>query len=563
MAGVQRLEHVECLATAHLTDDQPVGPHAQRTPNQLAHADRARAFGVGGPRLEAHHVRLFEPELGRLLDRHDAFGGIDRPRERVATRRLPHAGGARHDDVPTTAHHRVQEDASRRVESERVERHTPRVEAPNRDARTVRRQRWQHGMQARPVGEAGVDHRRGAVEAQPQRCDDPFDDAHDRGRVDVAWNRDEPPRALDVDAPGPVDEHFGHVGVGEQWLERTEPADVVDQLVEHQVGFLRGQQRRLLTQHPGQLRAQLLAIERARVEARFEQATMQRVPQRGRHAARSPGTQPMRVSACWSGRANASGMRAAEHPRVDGPRRRRARLDAREYRYAQHVFDIAGAERAPVLVDEHDPGRELDRLVAHGAPQGQVAASHDDDIDVGDLREHDERGRVEPARVAQRGSRVGTERDRERGAGLGCDRADAVRARGQQRQSGADVDREMVERLGRRGGAGLQPITQAGRGIVGPAEHRGLVAREIGNARRRAPRDEQSRRRSDDRRSRAALRRPEADEHEVPPRSTRERASPPGKARGRSAAHLRGYRTRDQPSYQSRGSTQPISPPRV
>ena len=38
VAGVERLEHVERLARAHLADDEAVGTHAQRGPHQRPHA---------------------------------------------------------------------------------------------------------------------------------------------------------------------------------------------------------------------------------------------------------------------------------------------------------------------------------------------------------------------------------------------------------------------------------------------------------------------------------------------------------------------------------------------
>ena len=71
MAGVERLEHVERLAAAHLADDDAVGTHAQRAAHEIAHADRADALGVRRTRLEPHDVRLREAQLGGLLDRDD------------------------------------------------------------------------------------------------------------------------------------------------------------------------------------------------------------------------------------------------------------------------------------------------------------------------------------------------------------------------------------------------------------------------------------------------------------------------------------------------------------
>ena len=61
MAGVERLEEVERLRAAHLADDEPVGPHPQRRPDEVPHREGARALGVGRTRLEPDDVRLREP----------------------------------------------------------------------------------------------------------------------------------------------------------------------------------------------------------------------------------------------------------------------------------------------------------------------------------------------------------------------------------------------------------------------------------------------------------------------------------------------------------------------
>ena len=103
MAGVHRLEHVERLGAADLADDDPVGPHAQRVPDELADRDLAFALDVLRPGLEPEHVLLVELELGRVLDRDDPVGVRDRRRECVQQRRLTGAGSARDQDVELAA----------------------------------------------------------------------------------------------------------------------------------------------------------------------------------------------------------------------------------------------------------------------------------------------------------------------------------------------------------------------------------------------------------------------------------------------------------------------------
>ncbi len=45
---VQRLQHVERLAAAHLADDQAIGRNPQRRPHELPDGDPAAPLGVGG-----------------------------------------------------------------------------------------------------------------------------------------------------------------------------------------------------------------------------------------------------------------------------------------------------------------------------------------------------------------------------------------------------------------------------------------------------------------------------------------------------------------------------------
>ena len=83
MAGVHRLEHVERLGAANLADDDPVGPHAQRVPDEVADRDLALALDVLRPRLEPQDVALIELQLGCVLDRDDPVASrAPRRRER-------------------------------------------------------------------------------------------------------------------------------------------------------------------------------------------------------------------------------------------------------------------------------------------------------------------------------------------------------------------------------------------------------------------------------------------------------------------------------------------------
>ena len=99
VARVHRLEHVERLGAADLADDDPIGPHAQRVPDEVADRDLAFALDVLRAGLEADHVPLGELELGRVLDRDDPVAVGNCRRQRVQECGLARPRAARDEDV--------------------------------------------------------------------------------------------------------------------------------------------------------------------------------------------------------------------------------------------------------------------------------------------------------------------------------------------------------------------------------------------------------------------------------------------------------------------------------
>jgi HAD superfamily hydrolase (TIGR01490 family) len=204
---------------------------------------------------------------------------------------------------------------------------------------------------------------------------------------------------------------------------------------------------------------------------------------------------------------------------VDRTRDRRAGRDAREDGDAEHVLDVGSAEGTAVLVDQDRADGVDDGGMADGPPETQVATAHHDDPRAGDLGKGTSRRIVEATEVAHAGAGIGIERHRERGAGLGQGGA-AVRIAGrEQREPGRDLEREMLERVDRCARPRAHPVGETGNGIVREPENSRLVAREVDDPRVRFAREHQRGRGRDDRRTGAALRRPEAHEHEKLPTS--------------------------------------------
>ena len=103
VAGVHGLQQVERLGSAHLADDDALGPHAQAVAHEVAHGDLALAFEVGRPRFQPHHVRLLQLQFGGVLAGDDALVVVDVAGQAIEQRRLARAGAAGDDGVDPAA----------------------------------------------------------------------------------------------------------------------------------------------------------------------------------------------------------------------------------------------------------------------------------------------------------------------------------------------------------------------------------------------------------------------------------------------------------------------------
>ena len=176
VAGVHCLQHVEGLGAAHLTDQDPVGPHPEAVAQKLPDGELALALNVGRPVLERDHMRVVDLQLGRVLDRDHSLVVRNETRDHVQSRRLARAGSTGDQDVHAAEHGGLEELGHRGAEAALAGQvfHAQHgvLELPDRqggavngrgpddrvDAAAVRKPRVDHGVQAVDVTPGGRDH---------------------------------------------------------------------------------------------------------------------------------------------------------------------------------------------------------------------------------------------------------------------------------------------------------------------------------------------------------------------------------------------------------------------
>jgi hypothetical protein len=232
MAGVGRLEHVEDLWAADLTDDDAIGTHPEGVADQLAERHLAAPFDVGWARLEPDDVGTGELQLRHVLDGHDAFLGRDGGGEDVEQGRLAGPGGPGHGDGDPGGDHGLQQPGRGGVEGvtldQVVEVEPASGERPDGDHRAVRGQRGKDRVEPLAAGEAGVDPGSGLVDPEPEGGDHALDQrGHCGGGREAHGGPFDGAAALDPHLGGTVDQDVGDRRVREERSQRAEPRQLV------------------------------------------------------------------------------------------------------------------------------------------------------------------------------------------------------------------------------------------------------------------------------------------------------------------------------------------------
>jgi hypothetical protein len=203
---------------------------------------RSRSRIVTSPRPS---TVLAQPQLGGVLDRDHAVVGRDPHRKRIEQRGLARAGPAGDEDAAPRAH-RLREQLPRSLGEgpagdELVGVGARCREPAHRERRPVDRQRRDHDVDPRAVGQPGVGHRAELVDAPTDGREDALDRVTQRllgVKADLA--RLDPAAALDEDGVVAVDHHLLHLVIRKQGLQGAK----ADGVAKDQVGDLRAPPRR-------------------------------------------------------------------------------------------------------------------------------------------------------------------------------------------------------------------------------------------------------------------------------------------------------------------------------
>ena len=129
------------------------------------------------------------------------------------------------------------------------------AEAPDGQAGAVDRERRHHHVDARAVRQARVAHRRGLVDAAPERSQHPLDRVQQLGvrpERDVGALDDAAP--LDPDVARPDHHHLVDGRIGQQRLERPEPGRQANDPRGQGLAGIHVQRRSLVLDEAGGLR---------------------------------------------------------------------------------------------------------------------------------------------------------------------------------------------------------------------------------------------------------------------------------------------------------------------
>ena len=233
MAGVHGLQHVEGFFAADLADHDAVGAHTQTVDDQLAHAHGTFAFDVGSSGFEADDVFLLELQFGGVFDGDDALDVGNVAGENIEQSSFSGASSSGDEEIQLSFDHRGEQFEHGFGEGVILQHIAGgdgiAAETADGEARSVKGERRNDGVDAGAIGEAGVDHGRRFIDTAADAGDDALDDLHE---VRIVFERQagqfKLSGALNVYPVEAVDQNIGDGVVFEQRFERTEAEDLIE-----------------------------------------------------------------------------------------------------------------------------------------------------------------------------------------------------------------------------------------------------------------------------------------------------------------------------------------------
>ena len=203
VAGAHGHHHVEGLRPTDLADDEAIGPHAQRSPHEIADGHLAGALGAARPGLQPHDVGAGSDSSAASSMVMIRSPGAATPARALSSVVLPAEVGPADQDVGPRPHRGFQQ-LDDRGRGERRQRDGGRRELPDGEAGPVDGQRGHDGVHPGAAREAGVDDGAGAVDPAPEGRDDPLDEVEHGGGVERQLGLLEAAVALDPHPRSPL-----------------------------------------------------------------------------------------------------------------------------------------------------------------------------------------------------------------------------------------------------------------------------------------------------------------------------------------------------------------------
>ena len=240
VASIHGLEHIEGFAAAAFADDDAVGAHTEGIAHEIADGNGSAAFDIGRSGFKADEVRLCESKFGRVFDGQDSFGMRQVIREDIEECRLTGSGTACDDDIfpkQNADSEKFAHGIGDCAESDQIPVEELSLgEFTDCDAGTVERKGVDDAVDARSVGETGIDVGLGFIDAPTERGDDSFDNGEDGSVVhECLIGQFETTAAFDENLIRTIDHDFRNGIVLEKRFEGTEAERFVEEFLRESV----------------------------------------------------------------------------------------------------------------------------------------------------------------------------------------------------------------------------------------------------------------------------------------------------------------------------------------